>query len=867
MKKSELHPRNWKSIKKQEVIKVWREKLEPLILLPEPWEKYVLSSVKVCMGNEIGYSSQWEALYKNYVSIRFTDITGKIFDGSGLENVFNWLESEDSTVLFILGDFGDGKTFFTYVLSRILLDVYREKRGDSYIPIRLALKNYNLYGNPRDFLKGRLSEFGAKESSWNELKANNKLLIILDGFDEISKELDPETISKNIKILVGCCEEFSEIKTIITSRRHFFENNRDVQRLLERLNKPIMRCLAPLEIDANKKHLESIITDIKSKEKLNKLYEIHDILGLSSKPLFLQMIKETIDELPEETLNGVSLYEAYINKSLKRKIDQLDDENLKSLPYSEIIPGLINILENIAIKLQITKSEFIYLSDFQNITKYNFAKILWNTSGHYEEDNSKDKVMEKDAVARVSVRSLLARINSENSEKKWPVSFCHRSMQEYFVAKKLFFTLRNDIVNSLSLLEDMPLNYEILKFTADLIKGLYRDECIKTLHEIIKNSKISNKQNLSGGHAATLLFMVSGQLQGDDWSSLNIDYCNLSGADLSKKNFSKSTLRYSILDNVDFTDSDFRNCDLTGVKIEETGSVTAITNKISGNVNYIFVAYTDNSIREWKIISEKIAETKIIYNKISSPIVYLFSYSGFDLTIITNNNELIYLSPDINRVWSCVGKFKIKSSYNKIWIQKEIAILLSEKDNFKELILIDFIKYKMIDLINLSNFHQKIDIHFSILSVLLNSLCNIFSIKSDYNYLDSININSFKPSCIDMLLIDDTKNIIVALGGYSGEILILIYNYNENKLRQIDMIKDFVHDDTVTSIKIIDEYKILSGGMDKKVAITGLNRNSNGKFNKSALNLYRSVKCKGMKIEGLKGKNEYNILKELIQKV
>lgn len=157
-------------------------------------------------------------------------------------------------------------------------------------------------------------------------------------------------ITQNIKDLIECCEEFDGLKILITSRTHFFENQRDVKRLLQRLPSSVMCYLAPIDRRTNIKHLKEFVITPDEEKKLWSIQKLHDPIGLAAKPLFLQMIKETLNELPEENLDEVTLYETYIGKGLNRKISQLDNKEKDVLP-KEIFSNLVKILEQIALKL------------------------------------------------------------------------------------------------------------------------------------------------------------------------------------------------------------------------------------------------------------------------------------------------------------------------------------------------------------------------------------------------------------------------------------------------------------------------------------------------------------------------------------
>jgi predicted NACHT family NTPase len=105
--------------------------------------------------------------------------------------------------MFILGEFGDGKTTFTYFLARNLALDFLNDPDNGWIPVRFSLKYYQSAKDPQTFLERRLSEFNADNGSWNDLRNEKRnLLVILDGFDEMTPKLDTRTIKQNTAILI-----------------------------------------------------------------------------------------------------------------------------------------------------------------------------------------------------------------------------------------------------------------------------------------------------------------------------------------------------------------------------------------------------------------------------------------------------------------------------------------------------------------------------------------------------------------------------------------------------------------------------------------------------------------------------------------
>ena len=97
-----------------------------------------------------------------------------------------------------------------------------------------------------------------------------------------------------------------------------------------------IRPLSRVEVLAN---LSRYAKRIGATEKLARIQTLYDPIGLAAKPLFLQMIKETLQDLPDDEFDASTLYETYIDRSLWRKSNLL----LSGQPY-ELRADVINRL-------------------------------------------------------------------------------------------------------------------------------------------------------------------------------------------------------------------------------------------------------------------------------------------------------------------------------------------------------------------------------------------------------------------------------------------------------------------------------------------------------------------------------------------
>lgn len=689
------NPYKWSDEQRQKIYSKWLNKLRHPLRLPESWEDYLNNPSFLLFSNE--RNEDYHELYNNYVPRRCKGSAGNLINLPLEDYVTNWLNDERERTLFLLGEFGDGKSAFTYIIARKLAQDFLQDPNHNWLPVRFGLREFYKSKTTHGFVENRLKQFGATLKSWFTITSQFKVFVILDGFDEMSVKLDPQTIAENIRSLIECCEYFKGLKIMITSRSHFFRNLRDVERLRQRIDYPELIHLAPIGRRAVIENLEKAATTPDQQTALTKIQDLHDPIGLASKPLFLQMIKETLQgsllrraELTSD-LSELTLYETYVSEALWRKKEFLDDDNLEALP-EDIIENLIRLLEDVAWEYHFSGEKYVLLSKFSK-TYGSLAEKLWTMSEVNVEWNKIEFRGDEDAAARIGVRSLLTPIQTEDLNDQWPVDFYHRSMREYFVAKKIYRSLNEDLDDAISRLSDLLLRNEVLDFLADMIRRDNIGKYEEFLTGFLQRNEAKISRSYIGANAATLIYRLTRKLPGNDWTDLILDQADLSGADLSRKNFHNSSLRNAYLDNVNFEYANFSYCDLTGVRIEETANIQALAPNPSEEK--VLVAYDDGKIMEWDISHPRRDKSQIICTDVGKVDRLGFSPSE-DIWAVIDDEIVFYkwLNPT---TISPRSVFRIKSEYRWIMPKSKTIVVLSEMVDFEyELLQIDLLSQEVI---------------------------------------------------------------------------------------------------------------------------------------------------------------------------
>ena len=553
------------------VLAVFSERLLPPIRLPRKLSNYIRDAGSFVEPNERLWLDQLDSQIERFGFDEKGARLPRPLEDEILSVLFD--SPSGSNVVLLLAEFGEGKSFFTVSLCvRLQTRYLKEPRSAPPIPIRFFLRGYRHVSAPVDFLRDQLGLIGLGMEEWAELRRRN-IVIVLDGLDEMSVQQDPATTRSNLDKIGSLLEELNGLPVLVTSRPHFFSSGPDRERFYDRLRRPhVFRMGQPGRRDTVA-HLRAYAGSLALAPKLNKIKELYDPIGLAGKVLFLEMIKKTLPELPEDRFDELILYDTYVKGSLQRKVELLRDPS-STLQDTELLKQLEGLLEKIAVEIHVTGEGSVDLRKFVSKSG-GAAQLLWKASQMDDLGAGKDE----DASARIGSRSLLRRVAFEpgQEEGSWLVDFFHRSMKEYFVAKALRRALnaRDPFAKTRSLLMRTPIQPEILGFFKLLTTG--ETSVCTVLASLAHSARVSSGQELLGGGAISLYYAAGGQISGSDWRSLQLDGALLGGSDLSGSDLRNSTLRSADLSSSDLTRADLRHSDLSDANLNAGGSIIALS--------------------------------------------------------------------------------------------------------------------------------------------------------------------------------------------------------------------------------------------------------------------------------------------------
>ena len=685
------HPKNWSLEKRKEIRQKWLAKLRPPPRLPKAWVEYVNDPDKNGIFMENDDRDDLKALREEqrYIPPGVLDESGSSLSG-GLEKIVrDWLR-EGPRIGIVLGEFGDGKSAFTYMLSRALLAEFRDNPAEGWLPVRFPLRYFARPNtSAREFIRNRLEELGSDIREWNQaIVGKRRPLVILDGMDEMTKSLTQDAVGQVIKLLVDCCNhELERVpKILITCRRTFFEELAQRRYVTDKLKGPSIFHIEPFSKAQVYEKLEAL-AEPEQRPRLHALKHMHDPIGLARKALFFKMVSQTLIKKDADFSSETGIYRGYVEDCLGRKADYLEGDG-QDLLGDDLIKGMLAVMEWIAREMHLSDQDYVCLERLADGDKGAFAELLWQGAAEDEEKGT-------DAIHRVGVRSLLSRATGkvdDQDKDAWPVEFCHRSVREYFVARGLEQALRSGLEQAKKVIEQVDINHEVLRFTAELMRagtekeGHDYDEVLQDLTNLSRTDapkKLSedkrNRRRRLGSTAVTLLFQWSGKLEAQDWSRMILDGARLAGADLTGKNFYGTSLCYANLNNAVLDGADLRFADLTGVRLEEAGEMTALSAPHSPD--HFFVAYRDGSIRRWPLGDRSDTHPEVVFqfsdasgNKPNSPLA-IAALPGSGLCV-WDRDSVWFLDAEGDG-YREVSRFSMDSQHLAVSVAEDGAVLLN----------------------------------------------------------------------------------------------------------------------------------------------------------------------------------------------
>lgn len=434
------------------------------------------------------------------------------------QHLLEWVkDNQTSQHISLLGEYGQGKSVLSLKIAYEMINnqsIYR-------IPIIIELRGKSPKNEDMlSIIASWSSRFDISAKAIEKLFHAGKLLIILEGFDEMDLIGDSHTRHLHFKRLLEFMR-FEKSKVIITGRPNLFLDTEEMKKFLQFdsnqsqifYTTPIH--LLPLDKERIKKVLRNVNKVIKNDIiQLIEKKENNSFLDLISRPSTLYQTSVIWNELDKSNISSASVIDGFIKHSYKRQ-----ELKLRSIGKTGVAPLLtINEREYFMIGIAVGMIERNQYSNY--ISKIDLETIIRNLyfdipeSVSMDETNNiplKERLTDNaqviDSVFNdVRTSGILVKDLSSNDSFK----FAHKSFLEFLFSlffvhnvlqkDKYYSTVANSISNSLLIrsLYDFNFSDEVISFISSyLIKELKIDKKDKSfcsnLLKIIFKKKLGRK--------------------------------------------------------------------------------------------------------------------------------------------------------------------------------------------------------------------------------------------------------------------------------------------------------------------------------------------------------------------------------------
>jgi GTPase SAR1 family protein len=375
---------------------------------------------------------------------------------------------DDKNVLIILGNRGSGKTTFSRKIFLEKANQYLNDPINNRIPILLYLKEYLKASSIENLIRNYLKNFGIKYKNFKKHIEEKKIILILDGFDEMSNDMRRNISFQNFLEINKLLSK--EIKLILTSRTHYFKDKKDEENILcpnipyittgfqlSKKNNYKIYYLQEFKLEDIKQFLKNIFN-----EKWHYYYErmkneIYDWENLARCPLYLSLIVEILSQYNKiDNVTEDKLFELYVNLWFDREIRNK--------------------------KRDIDRDDMIFLLEELATIMYNTGKDIIH---HTQLEKNISIFIKEESLSLDDLRNICGKIRTSTfliREQNGNYFFHQKSFMEYFTSKKM----KKEIINGhLEIFSRKFLPIEIRKFLAMQLNS--RD--MEKLFEFISKTK------------------------------------------------------------------------------------------------------------------------------------------------------------------------------------------------------------------------------------------------------------------------------------------------------------------------------------------------------------------------------------------
>lgn len=377
-----------------------------------------------------------------------------------LEYADGWLAETQGGFFTLLGDFGTGKTSFTKRLAHDLAIRYEKDKTAERIPVLINLKDVSKALSLENIVFEHFSKsvkLNVSPEAFLHLLKEGKLLLILDGFDEMATQSNKALTMKNFLELNRAFA--GRAKVLLTCRTHYFKDRAETEETVKAEKKGLTEPATELYRAIQGKQGYSVgylqefdraRVEAYLKKTLPETWEeaqgfidgVYNLKDLASRPVLLDMMVKSLPAIRgrDGDIWAADLYAAYVQTWVDR--DDWRHELTRE--------GREFLVEEMALRLWEEESDRVHYSRINDLLR----------------DYLKDKktvVSVTDvelASSEVRTASFLTRDDEGN------YGFAHRSFMEYFLARGL---ARKTEGKDMTCLDIKRLSKEVILFLGRMV--------------------------------------------------------------------------------------------------------------------------------------------------------------------------------------------------------------------------------------------------------------------------------------------------------------------------------------------------------------------------------------------------------------
>ncbi|MBF0452847.1 MAG: pentapeptide repeat-containing protein [Candidatus Magnetomorum sp.] len=367
-----------------------------------------------------------------------TDLTFKRYPA--VTYFSQWIQDNESPLLIILGDVGSGKTSLLQCLTYQLMRGFQEDPVRYPLPVMIPLKDVYEEQTLEGIILSHFAQYAVEDFKINQfyhLLNTNRLIVFFDGFDDISDRA-PWKIAQN-KYQELCKASENGGKVVMTCRTHLFKNLTEQNKLFD---------VGLTYLDFESSLTEDETNEDQADQESTKIVYLREL----DEKQIEEYIQSTSPQTAREDLETIKRIYHLSELALSPFLLEIIAAQLQSTHNSSGISA--NDLYGIVTQHwfeHIESKRWFLEKKIKNDLMLRLAWEMWNADNHemhyktflsFLMPFAKPRQWSENDL-RFIIRELMAASFLKRNDDGY-FSFIHRSIMEFFLAKRLHVAFKSN---------------------------------------------------------------------------------------------------------------------------------------------------------------------------------------------------------------------------------------------------------------------------------------------------------------------------------------------------------------------------------------------------------------------------------------